>query len=251
MKKETRAKGSQEKTISRIKSFLPLKMNRSELEWLRSQLESQDHEVRLIAEEVNSRKSFFASSYLSIKDSPIKQVTFFVQGELKNIHTQANEHRHVRYEANADGKFKKVLGEGDVNNPDRSELKSGKKIAEKDAREYLHLFMKKLDELFATIPHFPEPALSKKQYDSVEDAWLEPNQSPIEFDHYKTVIENKVPLWSMRLTFENGASHTAVYEDEYIPEAVLILDAIEEYFDTGRLYALEPYEDWLASSDAE
>lgn len=251
MKKETHAKGSQEKTISRIKSFLPLEMNRSELKWLRSQLGSQDHEVRLIAEEVHSRKSFFASSYLNIKDSPIKQLTFFVQGELKNIHTKTNEYRHVRYEANADGKLKKVLGEGDVNNPDRSELKSGKKIAEKDAREYLRLFINKLDELFASIPHFPEPALTKKQYDSVEDAWLEPNQSPIGFDHYKSVIENKVPLWSMRVTFENGASHTAVYEDEYIPEAALILDAIEDYFDTGRLCALELDADWLDSSEAE
>jgi hypothetical protein len=240
-------KGSQEITISTIKSFLPLEMNRSELTWLRSQLESQDHAVRLAAEEVHGRKSLLASSYLNIKDSPIKQLAFFVQGELKNIHTQANEYRHVRYEANADGKLQRVLGEGDVNNPDRSEQKSSKKTSEEDAREYLRLFRNKLDELFATIPHFPEPTFSKKRYDSEEDAWLELNQSPIDFDHYKRAIENKIPLWSMRLTFENGASHTTIHEYEYIPEVDLLLDAMEEFFDTSRLNALEPDADWLDS----
>lgn len=242
----TAAGNTQEKTINRIRSFIPLEMNRSELRWLRTQLESEAREVRLAAEEVHGRKSFFISNYPAIKNSAVKKLEFFLQGELKNIHTETYEYHCVRYEINAGGVLRKVLGSDNVNNPCYGETKLSKKSTAKDAQKFLRLFKNKLDELFATVPHFAEPKLPKHDsgYDDI-DVLSGQDKPLIDFDHYKNVLESKIPMWSMRLTFENGMSYTAVYENDYIPEAQIILDAIDEYYESGEFIALEHEKPWL------
>lgn len=234
----TKAEKNKQTILRKINDMRETEMTRSELKWLRGQMESQDADISKAAASVHDTKLFMLSGYAEIKNVGISQLEFYAQGEMSDTPSLAEDYRHVRYVLKAKGNMTKTLFDGDVDYTPSDGNNSVSKKPHGNIGDFFVMFLGKLDELFATIIYMPgsaEPGLPHST-DGRRDLRF---------------AENTTARWSLRLTFENGAQRTAVQDGSYLSDAGLLLEAIDEYFESGSMTYLEPDRDWTEVSGDE